>query len=284
MAAHLGVIEVANLTQVLPGHHPQPDGQALAQQPQDGGPQQHPQQLGGDRREGGSRGWALGRIRQPSAPSKVIHQPGDTGEEKPRGAGGGPQPRHRGWLSRTPGCPPPVPRAPPFPVPFPLPGLGKPACHGAGWPLAQEGLRNPWLLPDAGAGVVGVGWWGSRAHLEPRHRPALQVRLHIARVQVGDAHEEPRTSESPEFPKAETGLGGGSRSERGGECAPVQNQRLPVALPVPFNPLLRSPVLPTRALFESGGHVSCLLWGGNRCPPPSPSLLAVRPPSHTGTC
>ena len=33
----------------------------------------------------------------------------------------------------------------------------------------------------------------------------LQVRLHIARVQVGDGHEEARPSEGPQLPETEAG-------------------------------------------------------------------------------
>lgn len=152
VAAHLGVIEVANLAQVLPCHHAQTDGQALAQQPQDGGPQQHPQQLGGGRGEGGSRGWALGRIWLPGAPSKVIGQPGDTGREKPR-RGLVPSPG-RGVALRHPWVPSPSARAPP--VPFPLPGLGKPACHGLGGRWRWRGYETPGCFLTPGLGGPGL--------------------------------------------------------------------------------------------------------------------------------
>lgn len=79
LGAHRGVIEVADLCQVLPRHHAQADGQPLAQQSQHCGPQQHPQQLGGQ--EKGSTGWWWAAPRtqwghqQPGAHLKAGHGP-----------------------------------------------------------------------------------------------------------------------------------------------------------------------------------------------------------------
>lgn len=43
--AHLRVVEMADLAQVLARHHAQPGSKPLAEQTQHGGPQQHPEQL-----------------------------------------------------------------------------------------------------------------------------------------------------------------------------------------------------------------------------------------------
>lgn len=43
--AHLRVVEMADLTQVLACHHTQPGSKSLAEQAQHRGPQQHPEQL-----------------------------------------------------------------------------------------------------------------------------------------------------------------------------------------------------------------------------------------------
>lgn len=50
--AHFGILAVADFSQVHPGDNPEPSGQPLQQQPDNGGPQEHPQQL---EKEGQSR-------------------------------------------------------------------------------------------------------------------------------------------------------------------------------------------------------------------------------------
>lgn len=76
------------------------------------------------------------------------------------------------------------------------------------------------------------------AHLEAGHGPALQVGLHVARVQVGDAHQEAGPRESPELPQAETGLGTGT---------PPPSQLKPVA-PSSWEPPRRLPLtVPTQS-------------------------------------
>lgn len=127
--AHLGVIEVADLAQVLAGHHAQTDGQALAQQPQDGGPEQHPQQLGTGGREAMGTGYRAGSASRGS--------PAQAGVQGREGV------QSEGFPSRTLGalCLCRGPRA------LPAPGLGKQLP----WqPLALERLRNPrrFLSPE----------------------------------------------------------------------------------------------------------------------------------------
>jgi len=39
-------------------------------------------------------------------------------------------------------------------------------------------------------------------HLEARSSPRLEIGLDVPRVQIGDAHQEARSSEGPEFAKA----------------------------------------------------------------------------------
>lgn len=43
--ADCGILAVADFSQVHPGDDPEASGQPLQQQPDDGGPQEHPQQL-----------------------------------------------------------------------------------------------------------------------------------------------------------------------------------------------------------------------------------------------
>lgn len=54
--AHLRVVEMADLAQVLACHHTQPGSQSLAEQAQHCGPQQHPEQLREFRERPSARG------------------------------------------------------------------------------------------------------------------------------------------------------------------------------------------------------------------------------------
>lgn len=187
----------------------------------------------------------------PGLPARLSTSPGTWEREAQRGWRWSPA-QAEGWPSCTPGCLPPVPRAPP--CPSRSQGWGRRFPMGLGGRWRRRGYETSGCFLTRGPG-------GPRAHLEPRHCPALQVRLHVAWVQVGDAHEEAGTSESPEFPKAETGLGQGSRSERG---ALIQNQCLPAALPMPFCPVLGSPV---PGAFHTQKTFLPPALGKNGCPP-----------------
>lgn len=153
--AHLGVIEVANLAQVFSRHHPQPDGQALAQQPQDGGPQQHPQELGEERARQQGLGTRYELSAQGSQLPAAVNQPGDTGKEKPGGDSSYLQPK-QGWPSHTPGCPPPVPKEGPPPFPSHSLGWGSWFAMGLGSRWCRRGYETPHCFLTRGLGGPGL--------------------------------------------------------------------------------------------------------------------------------
>lgn len=195
------------------------------------------------RRDGDMSQLGSGRMRPAAAAdtgtlSGVPKRDGDAGAVPP------PSPPGRSpWGNRGD-------KSQPGPCPSPRPG---------GWPGAGTAAPKRWptAAPTAaGGGILGqekgsggrVGGLGSippppspGAHLEASHGPALQVGLHVARVQVGDAHQEAGPRESPELPQAETGLGMGTPPPSQLKPVAPSSQEPPRRLPLTVPTQSRSP-------------------------------------------